>query len=145
MRQAPRDRRDGPNPPGRFDRLRGAGPPAAATEPPLSKNLRDPRAVAQRWHDDTLAKTRTVVPETPHTRDLDGRLAAGFAPDTRCPAVTPGSGGRLLARQPGASTGTTTPPKSTTQPSRLITTVFTRSVPRAGNLIIAPFAACRLP
>ena len=90
MRQAPRDRRDGPNPSGRFDRLRGAGPPAAATEP-VVQHLPAPRAGAAlaRRH---LSTTRTVGPRgATHPRDLDGRLATGFAPDTRCPAVHPGA------------------------------------------------------
>jgi hypothetical protein len=53
MRQAPRDRRDGPNPPGRFDRRRGAGPPAAATEP-VVQDLPDP---CRNWPDSSVAFT----------------------------------------------------------------------------------------
>ena len=85
MRQAPRDRRDGPNPPGRFDRLRGAGPPAARATEPVVQDLPEPRAVAQRWHDDTLSKTRTVVPEAPHTL---ATWTAAWLPDSH---MTPGA------------------------------------------------------
>ena len=41
--------------------------------------------MAQRWHDDTLSKTRTVVPEAPHTL---ATWTAAWLPDSH---LTPGA------------------------------------------------------